>query len=201
MLRWYKSNLQFFFLSTPKAFFFVVKEKYVVSCFKVNVFLFWLTTSLDDSRFVRSRSERISYMVLKGKLDVQKQWTRSERKLNSSTPSDFLQVMISSSKKLKDYVRMILRYPKPPLLLIRVIFLWLWALDGENVHSKFQLLIFVGRKRREKRVKKREQKKVFVVKFEKGKKKYSSMKTWQLATSSYLSNLFLWSTVLAIKKF
>ena len=70
-------------LSTPKAFFFVVKEKYVVSCFKVNVFLFWLTTSLDDSRFVRSRCERIPYMVLKGKLDVQKQWTRSERKLNS----------------------------------------------------------------------------------------------------------------------
>ena len=62
-----------FFLSTPKAFFFVVKEKYVVSFFKVNVFLFWLTTSLDDSQIVRSQSERIPYMVLKGTLDVQKQ--------------------------------------------------------------------------------------------------------------------------------
>ena len=37
--------------------------------------------------------------------------------------SEFLQVMISSSKKLKAYVHMILGYPKPPLLLIRVIFL------------------------------------------------------------------------------
>ena len=60
-------------LSTPKAFFFVVKEKYIVSFFKVNVFLFWLTTSLDDCRFVRRRCERIPYMVLKGTLDVQKQ--------------------------------------------------------------------------------------------------------------------------------
>ena len=50
-------------LSTPKAFFFVVKEKYTR----------WLTTSLNDSRFVRSRCERIPYMVFKGKLDVQKQ--------------------------------------------------------------------------------------------------------------------------------
>ena len=118
-------------LSTPKAFFFVVKEKYVVSCFKVNVFLFWLTTSLDDSRFVRSRCERIPYMVVKGKLDDQKQWTRSERKLNSfQLLLSFCKLWLVLQKKLKAYVRMILHYPKPPLLLIRVIFLWLWALDG-----------------------------------------------------------------------
>ena len=60
-------------LSTPKGLFFVVKEKYIVSFFKVNVFLFWLTTSLDDCRFVRRWCERIPYMVLKGTLDVQKQ--------------------------------------------------------------------------------------------------------------------------------
>ena len=72
----------------------------------------------------------------------------SERVLNANYTlfNSFwvLQVMNSSSKKLKADVRMILRYPKPPLLLIAVIFLWLWVLDGENVHSKFQLLIFVN---------------------------------------------------------
>ena len=110
---------------------------------------------------------------------------------------------ISSSKKIKrwcshDFTRSQTAFVINSSDFLVTLSSWWW----ERIF-KISTAYFCRKKKKRKTGRKKRTKESFRCKIWKGQEeiKDSSMETWQLPTSSYLHNLFLWSTVLAINIF